>query len=563
MANPAFAKIAARRFKPAEVDPAVARYFHDPVAWANDFIMWRPGEGLTDYQRGNLSALVEHKRVAVRGPHGLGKSMQDAVIVLWFADTRERAGIDWKVVTTASVWRQLTEYLWPEIHKWVRRLNWTALGRRPFKPDRELQTLSLKLRYGEAFAVASDNPSNIEGAHATQMLYVFDEAKTILGDTFDAAEGAFTTDEVGEHGGAYAIANSTPGEPSGRFYDIHSRKPGYEDWHPIHVTLQDAISAGRIGVRWAQQRKLQWGEESAVYQNRVLGEFASSDEDAVIPLRWVEAANERWRAWRGDPDSPMPDLGPMDALGVDVAREGRDKTVFAPRHGVIVPELLEFAKQDTAATTGRVRGILNANRKAIAKVDVIGIGAGVVDHLRGDDTLDTVHIAPRVDGFHASKGTKLLDRTGELGFSNVRSAAWWNLRELLDPANGFDICLPPHDQLTGDLTAPKWRVVSGGRIQVESKDDIKKRLGRSTDHGDAVIQAYWHERDQAAGFIEAWTSITAKDVERNEHEKHVPSPVRTTPEPADEPIDMTCKHQWGPLIGGVRCCTKCPARMEV
>lgn len=83
----------------------------------------------------------------------------------------------------------------------------------------------------------------------------------------------------------------------GRFYDIHSRKPGYEDWTVRHVTLGEAIKAGRISPDWAEQRKRQWGEDSAIYQNRVLGEFAASDEDAVVPLAWVEAAVERWHAW--------------------------------------------------------------------------------------------------------------------------------------------------------------------------------------------------------------------------------------------------------------------------
>jgi hypothetical protein len=83
-----------------------------------------------------------------------------------------------------------------------------------------------------------------------------------------------------------------------------------------------------------------------------------------------------------------------------------------------------------------------------------------------------------------------MDLSGEFGFTNRRSAAWYGMRQLLDPANGYDIALPPHDMLIGDLTTPKWRVTSGGRVQVESKDDFKKRLGRSPDHGDAVAMAY-------------------------------------------------------------------------
>src|SRR6185312_2888777 len=126
--------------------------------------------------------------------------------------------------------------------------------------------------------------------------------KAIPGATFDAAEGAFAnagSDTVSE---ALAFAVSTPGEPQGRFYDIHARKPGYEDWFVWHVTLEDTIQAGRVSREWAEQRKRQWGEDSAVYQNRVLGEFASSEEDGVIPLGWIERANERWHVWNDQAD---------------------------------------------------------------------------------------------------------------------------------------------------------------------------------------------------------------------------------------------------------------------
>ena len=64
------------------------------------------------------------------------------------------------------------------------------------------------------------------------------------------------------------------------------------------------------------------------------------------------------------------------------------------------------------------------------------------------------------------------------------------MREWLDPANSEQIALPPDDLLTGDLVAPRWRMTSGGRIAVEDKDGIKQRLGRSTDDGDAVMQAF-------------------------------------------------------------------------
>lgn len=451
-------------------------YRSNYVGFVHDCIEWKDGEGPAVYQDEILTELPRKKRVAVRGPHGLGKTGLAAWVVICFALTRD--GEDWKCPTTASAWRQLTKYLWPEIHKWSRKLRWDKIGRQPFDIRSELLQINLKLATGEAFAVASDNHALIEGAHADSLLYLFDEAKAIPVETFDASEGAFSGGGSTE---AFALAISTPGEPVGRFYDIHSRRSGYEDWWTRHVTLDEAIDSGRISRDWAEQRKKQWGEDSAIYHNRVLGEFCASDEDGVIPLAWIEAANERWRTWEDAGGNTFQ----FTALGVDVGGgKARDNTSFAYRRENVLSEIKKNNNEDTMQTAGRVAGVLKKHRGR-AVVDVIGIGAGVVARLKEQK----LNVIP----FNASERSTAKDRSEELGFVNKRSAAWWNLREMLDPANNEDIALPPDDLLTGDLTAPHWRVMSGGKIQIESKDDIKKRIGRSTDDGDAVVMAFYRE----------------------------------------------------------------------
>ncbi len=456
-----------------------ARYRNDPAGFVADCFTWKDGECPTAYQREILSALSEHRRVAVRGPHGLGKSALAAWVILWLALVWD-GDTDWKVPTTAGSWAQLTHYLWPEVHKWAARLRWDRIGRPPFKVGEELLTLNLKLSTGEAFAIASDRAELVEGSHASVSAWVYDESKAISDAVFDASEGAFAAPNAQA---CYAFAISTPGEPHGRFWAIHTRAPGLEDWWVRHVRLEEAIRGGRVGANWAGKCRDLWGEGSAVYQNRVLGEFAASEEDGVIPLAWVEKANERWNAWH---DAGQP--ADFIAVGVDVARSGEDKTVLAfwgECDGLrVITELRRYSREDTMATTGRVDGVLRAyGGEAI--VDVIGVGAGVVDRLR--------ERRRRVLAFNASERATTRDKSGELGFTNLRSAAWWAMREMLDPANGEAIALPPDDKLTGDLTAPHWRVVSGGRIEIESKDDIRKRIGRSTDDGDAVVMAFWQE----------------------------------------------------------------------
>ncbi len=431
--------------------------------------MWPDGCELSTYQAEVLTALSEHRRVTVRGPHALGKSTLCALAVLHHALSRDAAGVNWKILTTASSWRQLEKYLWPEIRLWSRRVRWEAVGRAPFD-QKELLALTLRLEYGEAFAGASDDPALLEGCHADSVLIVFDESKSIPAATWESLEGALSG-----QGEALALAVSTPGAPSGMFHAIHTRRPGTEDWHVRAVTLEESIAANRISRQWAEQRARQWGVGSAVYQTRVLGEFADNDEDGIVPLSWVESACERWRTW-DDAGGPQGDEAPV--IGVDVGRGG-DKTVLAVRRGDVIEYLERHNDADVMATTGYVVSKLSTGGTAV--VDVIGIGAGVVDRLR--------EMKRNVVAFNASARSMLKDRSGELMFLNERAAMWWRMRESLDPASDAKLALPPDDELVGDLTAPRWTVNSSGRIQVEGKDEVRRRIGRSTDAADAAIMS--------------------------------------------------------------------------
>jgi hypothetical protein len=482
-----------------------------PAEWVTEHVQFKQGEGPTGYQLDAMRTLGERRRLALRGPHGLGKTALTSWVILSFCGSFD--GTDWKVVTTASVWRQLTAYLWPEVHKWAPRVNWRASGRAPIVDQSSgLLQFMIRGKTGQAFAVASNDHQKIEGAHADHILYVVDEAKTVPPATWDAIEGALAG------GDAYVLACSTPGEPAGRFYEICSRKPGYEDWATRWVTKEEVIKAGRMSARWAEQRRKQWGEKSEVYLQRVCGEFAAADSKSLIRLAWVEAANERWHQWKAelaaayevlrvalalsDEDAEkrerveaaeklVAETEGWDALGVDVAREGTDATVIADvrRRGVLA--LHKYQALVTGEVVGETVRHLGA-RKAEAPVicDVIGNGAGVVDGLREANVWTTA--------FNAGESTQLKDRTGELTFRNKRSAAWWLLREKLDPDYNSSWCLPPDDELTGDLTAPHWRVTGKGVIEVEAKDSIRTRLGRSTDCGDAVMMGNWPERDMPA-----------------------------------------------------------------
>ena len=456
------------------------KYRNDPAGFIRDCIRWGGGKP-TPYQLEVAGKLPIVKRESVRGPHEIGKTAIAALVVLWFATTRD--GEDWKIPMTASVGRQLTHFLLPEVHKWARRLKWKQIGRGEFDPRTELLDLNLKLKTGRAFALSSRDPDWIEGAHADHILWVLDEAKSIADPIWDAVEGSF----MGGSKEALALAISTPGDSRGRFWEIQTKKPGYEDWWTRHITMQEAIAAGRMTVEAVEQRRCQWGEKSAVFQRRVLGEFAVEDEDSVIPLTWVEQAQERWTQWD---EAGRP--GALTCVSCDVGggSVGGDQSVVALVYdGGTIGELRKYpvAVDPHLAMmelTGRIAGVLETQRPAYTIIDVAGIGAGVVHRLR--------ELGWNVQGFNAAYRTGLTDVSGELGFLNWRSAMWWIGREMLQPENeyGVEVKLPPDDQLTGELCSVKLkRITSASQRQVEAKDEVRKRLGRSTDCADAVLQA--------------------------------------------------------------------------
>jgi hypothetical protein len=235
--------------------------------------------------------------------------------------------------------------------------------------------------------------------------------------------------------------------------------------------------------------------------SKVRGVFPSSSNEGIVPLGWVEMAMARWRDWR-DAGSPAGTVIERHILGADIADQGDDQTCVAFREGMIVQEIRKYRNADTMESTGYITAAMSNRPGSMAVVDAIGIGAGVLSRMR-ELGFSTV-------GFVASGSAKgLTDRTGEFKFINLRAAAWWRMRELLDPSQpgGSKVMLPDSEMLKADLTTPRWKVMSGGAIQIESKDDIRKRLGRSTDEGDAVVMCFWQGRgtvDSATADAVSW-----------------------------------------------------------
>ena len=215
------------------------------------------------------------------------------------------------------------------------------------------------------------------------------------------------------------------------------------------------------------------------------GDFAAGVKDdqwQVIPTAWAEAAQARWK--------PRAPKGEMLGLGVDVARGGKDNTALAARHKAEGTNYWfdeckpgEGLHPGTDTPDGpKVAGLVVGRLRdhAPIMIDVIGVGASPYDVLNG--------MSFQVLGVNVSEKSLATDRSGRLRFFNLRSQLWWQMRELLDPANDTGAALPPDPQLLKELCAPKW-TVSGMTIQVEGREDIIKRIGKSPDLASAYVLA--------------------------------------------------------------------------
>lgn len=240
----------------------------------------------------------------------------------------------------------------------------------------------------------------------------------------------------------------------------------------IPSSIEDNVFLARTAYKAVLQ-----GLPEPLRSQMLHGNFGAGREDdpwQVIPTAWVKAAQDRWT-----PERPR-DV-PMSGLGVDVAMGGRDQTVLQPRYGdwFDTPQIHPGqSTPDSRITAGLIIGALRDG--APAYIDSIGPGAEAYGHLDGQGA--------NVVSMNGAKPSVATDKSGRLKFVNKRAEWYWKMREALDPAADYPLALPPDAGLRADLCSARWKLTPRG-IQVEAKEDIIKRLGRSPDKGDAAVYA--------------------------------------------------------------------------
>lgn len=207
----------------------------------------------------------------------------------------------------------------------------------------------------------------------------------------------------------------------------------------------------------------------------------------VIPTVWVMNAIERGKL------TPKPINQPLSAIGVDPSRGGDDEFIIAKRYGAWYAPLVSYPGSEVPdGQTGANLVIreIDPDSDPIINIDVIGVGSSPRDFLI------EYNAASEINDVNFAEGSQSFDETGKFKMANVRAECYWGMREALNPEKGDDLCLPDDDILKADLCASRYKITTRG-IVIESKDEIRERIGRSPDRGDAVVLARYLDITEA------------------------------------------------------------------
>ncbi len=462
----------------------------DPVLFVRSWLqadVWGTQEKILQ------SIATPHSKTAVKACHSSGKTFIAAASVLWFLANFPDEAI---VVTTAPTAKQVERMLWGDIH--------ALLGgsRYPF-PKANLTEIKFGAkRYALGFTTSVtklDEGVKMQGFHADHILFILDEAPGIDPKIWEAIEGARAGGDV------RILALGNPTIASGTFHEAFHG--GRETWNLFTISAFDTPNFDGISLsysgddgkpvtigkgerdllslpdeeldkncrpylttkRWVKERFAEWGPGNHLWEARVCGRFPAQSEDALISLAWLEAAKARVRAGEG-----------RITAGLDVAGPGEAETVLTLRRGCEVLSLDAWPDPDPR---GKVVARLNEAKDELdaVNVDVIGIGEGIYRHL-----LDMGFPAIDINvGKAANDPEKYFNRKAEL---------YWGLRERLQSGDMSGLL---DEKAIGQLAGIRYGHSARGLIQIESKDDARKRGVKSPDRAESVMLAFVTDTDMA------------------------------------------------------------------
>lgn len=448
------------------LSPRLPALAHNPVAWVHE----RAGEETWSKQDEILESIRDNTHTSVRSAHLTGKSHIAARAVAWWVDTHPPD--DTFVVTTAPSTNQVKGILWRYVKQLHRKLNLPGYITGADVPEWKLPG-DVLVGWGRKPADltnAEEAATIFQGIHARYVLVVLDEAGGVPEWLWTAVDAIAASPQN------RVLAIGNPTDPSSHFAKTH--RPS-SIWNRIKIAadetpawtgeeVSDELLEALTNKQWVAQRARDWGENSPMFKARVEAEFPDVSDDNLIPISWIEAAQQR--------DLSSLAIHDLGSAAMDVARSGvAESTLGYDRGGMF--RMLRTARGlgDTMIQTGWLAEFLRDNPAVWAVVDADGIGAGVFDRAREL----RLKVAPFRGGAKAFQPKH---------FANRRSEQWWALRERFQAG---DVDLDPEDEtLANQLMAIKWSLDSAGRRRVETKEEMANRGIGSPDRGDTLMMVY-------------------------------------------------------------------------
>lgn len=415
-----------------------------------------------------LVAASKCKRMTVRSGHGAGKSSSSAWLILWFMCTRPYA----KVVCTAPTNRQLSDILWSELSKWLRKS--TLADEFVIQSDKIFHKDAPKEYWIRAVspsvkASKEDQAETLAGFHSEHLMIVVDEASGVADPVFVPLEGALTQ----EDNRVLLIGNPT--RNTGYFHETHFHPEISKKWKKFHWDSRKSSNVTPDMVNYFAEK---YGIDSNVYRIRVAGEPPIDDASSFIPLSWAMqcVGNE----------IEVDETWPL-TLSVDVARFGDDVSIIMPRRGNLIMPWDQLGQYNTIELSNKILGTFYDLDAYIVGIDSIGVGGGVVDWLQHD---------PRGLGIRKAIGVNVAEAsTDNRKYHRLRDELWGKVREKCMhgkysfPDNtvrrgGIDVNLG--HELADELSSVKYFTDNNGAIQIESKRDMKARGVKSPNIADSL-----------------------------------------------------------------------------
>ena len=443
----------------------ISRWRDDPILFADELLSFTPDE----WQKDALIDLRDNKRVSIKSGQGVGKTGLEAVAFLWFFTCFSYT----RVVATAPTKQQLHDVLWAEIDKWMSRspllsqmLRWTKT---------HIYMVGYEKRW---FGVArtATRPENMQGFHEDNMLFIVDEASGVADPIMEAVLGTLT----GENNKLLLCGNPT--RTSGTFYDSQTRDRSLYKCHTV-----SSMDSKRTNKESIDSLIRKYGWDSNVVRVRVRGEFPNQEDDVFIALSLIEQCSNRVYELPEEMETPFV------ILGCDVARFGDDETIIYRNYKGHCKLVFKKRGQDLMATAGElVHQFLKIKEeypeydgRVYINIDDTGLGGGVTDRLRevkAERSLGKMFIIPINAAEKIETDTAAGKKSAE-HYNNLTTDMWANMRDQLEQRT---IVIEDDEETVAQLSARKYRMASNGKIEVEPKQEMKKRGLDSPDRGDAL-----------------------------------------------------------------------------